>query len=144
MYVWACLRFKLEQKNNGAIQKGVLSCFISSTWVSVCVSVPFIIHGQWLSWSVPPISRAFVWHGRYKKVWINMKSRCGCLQNGILYSCNFFLVNTATYNTKAPKENNTRNPNQRKGQDVQFCTSKTPLSSMHDMCCSHYVWMDFP
>lgn len=61
-----------------------------TTWVSVCVSVPFIIHGQWLSWSVPPISQAFVWHRRYKKVWINMKSRCGCLQNGTLYSCNFF------------------------------------------------------
>lgn len=40
------------------------------TWVSVCVSVPFIIYVQRLSNVGPPISWAFVWpvcHTGHKK-----------------------------------------------------------------------------
>lgn len=100
-----CLWFRLEQKNNGAIQKGVLSCFISR-----CVCY---MKGEWLhhlgirlrqrslyctlsvtvlfsSTHFPGFCLGRVCHSRYEKVWINMKSRCGWQQNGILYSGNFF------------------------------------------------------
>lgn len=81
-----------------------------------------------------------VCHKRYKRVWTNMKSRCGCKQIGILYSWNF--LGPVKYNTKVPEENNMWSQSEpKRGQDVQFRTLKTRLSRIYDMDLTFFFWI---
>lgn len=120
---------QVRTKHNGAIQKGVLSCFISG-----CVRY---MKGEWLHhlgirlrqrslYYTSPVSVLFwpthfpglclgLCHIWCKKVWINLKSRCGCIKTGKPLNLDFFfLVNPI------------------RGRE-RMSTSKTPLSSVHDV-----------
>lgn len=87
---------QVRTKHNGAIQKGVLSCFISrcvrymkGEWLhhlgirlrQRCLY--YISSGSVLFWPTHfPGLCLGTCHIRYKKLWINMKSRCGRIQTG--------------------------------------------------------------
>lgn len=92
-----------------------------TTWVSVCVNVPFIISTQWLSLSVPPISWAFVWPvclRGYKKVGTNMKSRCDEQRGTFNFKPLFGYSTNILFDSKASENNNIWHSNHRKGQPL--------------------------
>lgn len=117
-----CVRtIQVRTKNNGAIQKGVLSCFISKC--ACYMNEEWLYHlgfrlrqrsfycARWLtvyfsSTHFPGFCLGRVFHRRYKKVWTNMKNRCGFQQNCILL-LKFQRKITCTYYHKS-------------GQDVNF------------------------
>lgn len=126
-----------------------------TTWVSVCVSFPFNPSALWLSWSVPPISWAFVWPvclSGYKNVWTNMKSRCD-EQCGTFHFHSIISVVAPIHVTKVPEKNNMWISNHRKRQDVTSCPSDSLLCSacrtrgghcveiVHKLS-SHFFWFE--